>query len=87
VKHFLIVFDRSAGSVLRLEAFDDPRLALRERFMAERIHRGDSNIEVVVLGANSAAALRATHARYFASAHSLTDMTASRLSGYLPASA
>lgn len=63
--HFLVVFDRTHGRVLREEAFDDEREALAERFRVEREHRDHPEVEVVVLGADSAEALRRTHARYF----------------------
>ncbi len=62
--HFLIIFDRSEGRLLSETAFADGREALAERFKAERMHRG-SDVEVVVLTAESKAALRRTHARYF----------------------
>jgi hypothetical protein len=65
VTHFLIVFDRRQGRVLREEPYDDHRDALDERFRIEKQHKGDPDIEVVVLSAASAEALRHTHARYF----------------------
>lgn len=65
MKHFLVVFDRQRGLVLREDEFDDSGEALKERFRTEKLHRGDPNIEVVVLGAASKEALRRTHARYF----------------------
>lgn len=63
--HFLIVYDRRAGRLLREEPYDDANDALKERFRVERLHRADRNLEVVVLSADSAEALRRTHARYF----------------------
>jgi hypothetical protein len=65
VSHFLVVFDRPNGRVLREEAFEDEREALAERFATEKAYRDDPDIEVVVLGADTAEALRRTHARYF----------------------
>lgn len=65
VKHFLLVFDRPQGRVLREEEFEDDRAALAERIRTEKLHRGNPDIEVVVLGAESRDALRRTHARYF----------------------
>jgi hypothetical protein len=65
MQHFLVVFDRAEGRVLREEPYDDARDALTERFKTERLHRGDPDIEVVVLSAESPDALRRTHARYF----------------------
>jgi hypothetical protein len=65
--HFLLVYDRRQGRLLREERFDDASAALDERFRAEKAHRGDQDIEVVVLGADTSADLRRTHARYFMS--------------------
>jgi len=79
VKHFLIIFDRSESRVLSLEAFEDPREAIRERFLAERRHRGNHDIEIVVLGAQSKAALKATHARYFEDFKQLARQAAQRM--------
>lgn len=78
--HFLVVFERPAGRLVRLEPFTDPRAALEARFRAEREHRG-SDVEVVVLTAESADALRNTHARYFSSVSEMaTRGSSSRVS-------
>lgn len=69
--HFLLVYDRPRGRLLREQAYDDHRTALVERFAAERKHRGDPNIEVVVLSAESRDAIRRTHGRYF---HSVSEL-------------
>jgi hypothetical protein len=63
--HYLIVFDKAHSALLREEAFSAHVDALRERFQAERLYTGRSDIEVVVLSADSAEALRNTHSRYF----------------------
>jgi RAB protein geranylgeranyltransferase component A len=63
--HFLLVYDRAEGRVLREEPFNNHRDALVARFEAERLHRGNDDIEVVVLSAESSEAIRKTHARYF----------------------
>jgi hypothetical protein len=67
MKHFLLVYDKKAGVILETKVFSDNarRIAMAERFKREALYRNDPNIEVVVLGANSAAALRKTHSRYF----------------------
>lgn len=72
MKHFVLIFDRRSGRVLREEEFTDARAAMYERFAAERLHRGNPDVEVVVLGAESAEALRNTHARYFQDVAALT---------------
>jgi hypothetical protein len=71
MKHFLVVFDRSEGRVLREEPFSERSTALRARFQAERLHLTNPNIEVVVLSAATAEDLRKTHARYFQAVGSL----------------
>jgi hypothetical protein len=65
VKHYLLIFDRSAGSIRSLECFHDEKAALRARFGAERRYRGEQSVEVVVLTADSHSSLERTHARYF----------------------
>jgi hypothetical protein len=65
MNHYLIVFDRAKGNVMRCEAFRSPSDALKARSEAESAFRGNDEIEVVVLGARSPEALRRTHSRYF----------------------
>lgn len=63
--HFLLVFDRHEGRLLSQQEFETRSAAMAGRFEAERLHKGNPEIEVVVLGAQSAAALKRTHGRYF----------------------
>lgn len=72
MKHFVLVFDRADGRLLSEKDFSDARAALRERFAAELLHRGNPSIEVVVLGATDSGTLRRTHARYFQDVASLS---------------
>jgi hypothetical protein len=65
VNHYLVVFDRSRGVVVRHKLYSDRNDALAARFAAEREHSGDPNIEVVVLGARSWADVKRTPSRYF----------------------
>ncbi|XVU27443.1 hypothetical protein ACQPZJ_10515 [Actinoplanes sp. CA-054009] len=65
MNHYLIVFDRAVGQVLRNDAYTDRHEALRQRFQAERAYQGENDIEIVVLAADSPDALIKTHARYF----------------------
>lgn len=76
MKHFLVVFDRARGKVLREQGFDDAQEALNERFRTEREHVRDDDIEVVVLTADSPESLRRTHARYFLTLSELADRKA-----------
>lgn len=63
--HFLIVYDRDAGELVRQTRFDTSAAAMQARFMAETEFRGRPEIEVVALVAESEDSLRRTHARYF----------------------
>ncbi len=63
MKYFLLVFDRAAGRLLDEAEFESNEAALRERFRREAT-AGPTD-EIVVLGAESAEALRKTHGRYF----------------------
>lgn len=63
--HFLLVYDRAAGELVRQLSFAESAAALEARFAAEREFGGQSNIEIVALSAASEDDLRRTHARYF----------------------
>jgi hypothetical protein len=64
--HYLLVYDRAKGHVLRERTFTSRAEALRARFKAEREHSSDGgNVEVVVLSAKSREDLLRTHSRYF----------------------
>lgn len=68
---YLLVYDRSRGKLLKEEEFSDSGAALRERFRLEREYVDDKDMEIVVLEAPSAEAIRRTHARYFRTASEL----------------
>lgn len=63
--HFLIVYDRDAGELVRRTRFGSSADAMQARFLAEAEFRNRPEIEVVTLVAESENALRRTHARYF----------------------
>lgn len=65
MKHYLMVFHRPSGRVVYSAEYTDRHEALRARFDAEREYLDESDIEVVVLAADSKDALKRTHARYF----------------------
>lgn len=81
MKHFLVVFDRARGEVLREEEFLDRASALKARFTIERAEGVSANVEVVILGAESRQALRRTHARYFQTAGQLARSGLAGLAG------
>ena len=79
LKHFLVVYDRRAGLV-QVKAYQRADKALSARFAAERTHRDEPDVEVVVLGAESEAALARTHSRYFKSVPELAEAALGKLS-------
>lgn len=67
---FLLIYDRAAGKLVEpVREFSDEEResALQARFDRELTERERPDIEVVLLGAESLDAVRATHSRYFKS--------------------
>ncbi|HVW88230.1 MAG TPA: hypothetical protein VHC01_02085 [Gaiellaceae bacterium] len=62
--HFLIVYNRHTRDVAYRE-FDDADEASAAYVATERSHRGEDDIEVVLLGADSIETIRQTHSNYF----------------------
>lgn len=66
MKLFLVTYDRHRSRLLEeVRQFDDRGEAYQALHDAEDAHRGDQNVEVVLLGGESEADLRRTHSRYF----------------------
>jgi hypothetical protein len=66
VKLFLVTYDRHRSRLLdEVRQFEDRSEAYRALHDAEQAHRGDQNVEVVLLAGESEADLRWTHSRYF----------------------
>lgn len=63
--HYLVIYNRRAGEIVRRRRFQAGGAALAARFEAEREFREEPDIEIVVLGADSWDALKHTHSRYF----------------------
>jgi hypothetical protein len=82
VKHYLVVFNRRSGSIVRFSEFSQANDALTARFDAETEFADDADIEVVVLGAASKDALLRTHARYFHGACEMAGSALSKLRSY-----
>lgn len=78
-RYYLVVFDRSLGSIVRFKEFPQADDALTARFDAEAEFAENGDIEVVVLGAKSPDDLRRTHARYFQSAREIAAGALSEL--------
>jgi hypothetical protein len=65
MRHYLLIYDRNAGKIVRHKEYGQVEDALEARFRAEREYIGQPEIEVVVLGGESWKSLSSTHARYF----------------------
>lgn len=72
MKYYVLIYDQRDGD-LQIEAFPEGAgdAALARRFELERQEREHPEKEVVMLGADSEADLRRTHARYFDSVEKL----------------
>lgn len=77
MRNFLVIYNRRTGAN-KVQEFPAGcgREAIRQRFVAEREHRDDPDIEVVVLGSDSREELLKTHSRYFRSAEEILEHAA-----------
>jgi hypothetical protein len=74
MKYFLLVYDQRNQRVLDVENYgEDGAAALARRFELDRQYAAEPAIEVVLLSAESEAALSRTHARYFKSVGELAE--------------
>ena len=70
--YYLLVFSRRRGELVRdIEEFEDHRVAMVERLRLELENKGNPDLEIVVLGAESREAMENTHSRYFGLANVL----------------
>ena len=76
--HYLVIYNRRAGEIVRRQQFEAPNTALAARFEAEREFREQPDIEIVALAANSWDALRRTHSRYFEGVQELAESALAR---------
>jgi hypothetical protein len=65
MKQFLIQYDRTEHRLARCEEFADGDAAYAAYAALEKEHVFDDRYEIVLLGADSLAALHVTHAHYF----------------------
>jgi hypothetical protein len=79
LKHFLVVYNRRTGRIERSQEYDVTADALEARFASERDHHGQPDIEIVVLGGESWAALQRTHSRYFSRVQDLAKTGLERI--------
>jgi len=78
MQHYLVIYNRREGRIVRHRRFRTPGPALAARFEAEREFREEPDVEVVVLGADSWRSLERTHSRYFKPAQELAKAALER---------
>ena len=71
--HFLLIYDRAEGQLLREEQFDTEAEALAARFDAETEYGLQPDVEVLAISAASEEALRRSHGRYFLTSEELGE--------------
>jgi hypothetical protein len=66
IQHFLLVFDHDAGHLVdTMEFGTDGATAVRVYGECEEKYRGNTSIEIVLIGSDSFATVKLTHANYF----------------------
>ncbi len=65
LRHFLLVFDHSAGRLIDERVFDDSDEAVAAYTAKERECAHHKMIEIVLIGSDSLETVRLTHANYF----------------------
>lgn len=63
--HFLLVFDHAAGHLVEQQDFDDGDKAVLAYSAKEQEYEGRDRIEIVLVGSDSLATVKVTHANYF----------------------
>jgi hypothetical protein len=76
--HFLLIYDRDAGEIIRKQRYEHRSDAMEARFRGEQEFAGRPEIEIVALAAESEQDLMRTHARYFLGLTQLADRMAWR---------
>jgi hypothetical protein len=78
IRHYLVIYNRRRGKIIRHRRYLEPDQALTARFEAEREYTDDPDIEVVVLSAESWTAVQQTHSRYFKNEQELAEFALKR---------
>lgn len=65
VIHFLLVYDLNQGRLVEQAEFRDAELAGAEYARREAEHRGNRDLEIVLVGADSLETIKMTHGHYF----------------------
>jgi hypothetical protein len=64
--HFLLVYDRTLGRLIRLDEFEDGAKAAAAYAELERESNDrTNNLEIVLVGADSIETIKRTHSHYF----------------------
>lgn len=71
--HYLLIYDRAAGQLIRKEQFATDAEALAARFAAETEYGVQPNIEILAISAASEEDLRKSHGRYFLNSEELGE--------------
>jgi hypothetical protein len=78
VQQYLVIYNRREGRIIRHRHFQGSGSALAARFKAEAEFLDDSDVEIVVLGAESWEAVQNTHSRYFKPVQELAEAALER---------
>jgi hypothetical protein len=70
--HVVLVYQREEGRLLLQESYDDSRTAMYRQFALERLPEY-TDMEIVVLSADTIETLHETHGRYFYTAAELVQ--------------
>jgi hypothetical protein len=63
--HFLLVYDHGKRELIHRGRYEDADEAAEAYAQMERDHRGDKDLEIVLVGADSIETIRKTHGNYF----------------------
>lgn len=68
--HFLLVYDLDRQELVsEPQQFADPAVAAEAYAAAEREHKHDANLEIVLIGSDSLETIKSTHGNYFDGKH------------------
>jgi len=66
LRHFLIIYDHKNGKLRAPpKMYEDATAALAAYSEQEREHQGNKDLEIVLIGSDSLATVKRTHANYF----------------------
>jgi hypothetical protein len=71
--HFLLIFDRLSGNLIKNIRFSDSDLAADQLSIEEHKYSDNENIEVLLISSDSEETLKKTHGHYFSGASEELD--------------